>query len=167
MLLKLLLHQLMILTTMRRFKRSHKGPVNASKVTFDGVLFASSLEVYCYQQLKKHKLFEHYESEKFTTIEGATSSIRTYERQSNGKGEFKERGYGKKVLGISYKPDFTGRDFIIEVKGRPNESFPLRWKLFKLHQIATGDNRTIYKPQNKKEIDECIQLIIQHRNGQE
>ena len=150
---------------MRRSRRkSHKGPVNASKVTFDGILFASSLEVYCYQQLKKHKLFEHYESEKFTTIEGATSSIRTYERQANGKGEFKERGNGKKILAISYKPDFTGRDYIIEVKGRANESFPLRWKLFKLHQIATGDKRTLYKPQTKKEIDEVIELIKTNRS---
>ena len=37
----------------------------------------------------------------------------------------------KKYLTIKYTPDFIGKDFIIETKGRANESFPLRWKLFK------------------------------------
>jgi hypothetical protein len=37
----------------------------------------------------------------------------------------------KKVLNIKYTPDFIGEDFIIETKGRANESFPLRWKMFK------------------------------------
>ena len=35
----------------------------------------------------------------------------------------------KKILNIKYTPDFIGKDFIIETKGRANESFPLRWKL--------------------------------------
>ena len=39
----------------------------------------------------------------------------------------------KKVLGIKYTPDFEGKDFIIECKGRPNDTFPLRWKMFKKH----------------------------------
>jgi hypothetical protein len=50
--------------------------------------------------------------------------------QANGKGVYKNRGC-KKILPITYKPDFVGRDFVIECKGRANESFPLRWKLFK------------------------------------
>ena len=37
----------------------------------------------------------------------------------------------KKYLPIKYTPDFIGEDFIIETKGRANESFPIRWKLFK------------------------------------
>jgi hypothetical protein len=37
----------------------------------------------------------------------------------------------KKILNIKYTPDFIGKGFIIETKGRANESFPLRWKMFK------------------------------------
>ena len=37
----------------------------------------------------------------------------------------------KKYLPIKYTPDFIGDNFIIETKGRANESFPMRWKLFK------------------------------------
>ena len=40
------------------------------------------------------------------------------------EGEFKERG-GKKIRAITYTPDFIGDGFIIECKGRPNESLPL------------------------------------------
>ena len=146
-----------------KYKRK-KGPVNSKKIKYDGINFASGLERYCYMALKKEKLFEGYENEKFQLIEGFTPCNEFYERQSNGKGEFTERS-GKKILGISYTPDFCGKDFIIETKGRANESFPIRWKLFKHRLIEIGDTRTLYKPQNQKEIDRTIQLIKQSRDG--
>ena len=59
----------------------------------------------------------------------------------------------------------VGGDFIIETKGRANESFPMRWKLFKRHLIETGDNRHIYKPQTNKECDRTIELILNKRHG--
>ena len=146
-----------------KYKRK-KGPVNSKKIKYDGINFASGLERYCYMALKKEKLFEGYENEKFQLISGFTPCNEFYERQSNGKGEFTERS-GKKILGISYTPDFCGKDFIIETKGRANESFPIRWKLFKHRLIEIGDTRTLYKPQNQKEIDRTIQLIKQSRDG--
>ena len=146
-----------------KYKRK-KGPVNSKKIKYDGINFASGLERYCYMALKKEKLFEGYENEKFQLIEGFTPGNEFYERQSNGKGDFTERS-GKKILGISYTPDFCGKDFIIETKGRANESFPIRWKLFKHRLIEIGDTRTLYKPQNQKEIDRTIQLIKQSRDG--
>jgi hypothetical protein len=48
------------------------------------------------------------------------------------------------------------------IKGRANESFPLRWKLFK--KLIT-ENRlgplTLYKPQNHKECDKTVSLILE------
>ena len=145
----------------RNRKGRKKGPVRSNKVKFDGINFASGLERYCYQQLKKAKLFEKYEEEKFQLIESFAPSNEFYERQSNGKGEYALRS-GKKILGISYKPDFTGRDYIIETKGRANESFPIRWKLFKKWCLENNETRTLYKPQNQKEVDLTIELI---KNG--
>ena len=146
-------------------RRSRKGRShsNAKKCTMDGINFASSLEKFMYQELKKNKLFEKYEEEKFTIIEGFTPSNECYERQANGKGEFRERGGGKKVLGIRYTPDFTGKDFIIETKGFSNATFPLRWKLMKKHMQDIGDTRTLYKPQNQKECSLVVQLILNSR----
>jgi hypothetical protein len=86
----------------------------------------------------------------------------SHERTANGKGEFKQRG-GKKILPIKYTPDFVGKDFIIECKGRANESFPLRWKLFKKYLVDNKLYHRLYKPQNQKECDRVIELILSLR----
>jgi hypothetical protein len=83
-----------------------------------------------------------------------------YERQSNGKGVYMNRG-GKRMLPIKYTPDFIGKDFIIETKGRANESFPLRWKMFKKFVSITMPDTVLYKPQNIKECEETIRLILE------
>lgn len=148
---------------MRR-KSKKRGPVQAKKITYDGIKFASGLERYTYMALKKEKLFEEYEGEVFNLIEGFNFPNESYEKQSNGKGDYTNRGI-KKVLGIKYTPDFTGKDYIIECKGRANESFPLRWKLFKLWMTNTGDLRPLYKPQNQKDVDRTIQIIKERRRS--
>jgi hypothetical protein len=82
-----------------------------------------------------------------------------YEKQANGKGEYKNRG-NKKILPVKYTPDFIGKDFIIECKGRANESFPMRWKMFKKYVKENMPDVTLYKPQNQKDCDETINLIL-------
>ena len=143
-------------------KRKKKGPVQAKKISYNGISFASGLERYTYIALKKNKLYEGYESETFQIIESFNFSNISYEKQANGKGEYINRG-SKKILGIKYTPDFTGKDYIIECKGRPNESFPLRWKLFKLWLTKNNIGKILYKPQNQKEVDRTIALIKEHR----
>ena len=144
-------------------KRSKKrGPVHAKKISYDGINFASGLERYTYMALKKEKLFEGYENEVFQLIEGFNFNNESYEKQSNGKGEYINRGQ-KKILGIKYTPDFVGKDYIIECKGRANESFPLRWKLFKLWLTKNKIGKTLYKPQNQKEVDRTVMLIKESR----
>ena len=148
---------------MKRFKRSKKkGPVRAKKASMDGIQFRSGLEKNTYIALKEAGLFELYEEEVFQLIEGFTLPNICIEKQANGKGELIDRGQ-KKVLGIKYTPDFTGTDYIIECKGRANESFPLRWKLFKRWCVKNGDTRALYKPQNQKDIAIMIKLILDAR----
>ena len=144
-------------------KRSRKkGPVTAKKVSYDGINFASGLERYTYIALKKNKLFEGYENEVFQLVEGFSFDNESFEKQANGKGEYTNRGQ-KKILGIKYTPDFIGKDYIIECKGRANESFPLRWKLFKLWLTKNNIGKTLYKPQNQKEVDLTMILIKERR----
>ena len=141
-------------------KKRKKGPVQSKKVSYDGINFASGLERYMYMALKKAKIKNKYEGETFVLLNGFEFENESYERQSNGKGEFKNRGK-KKILPIKYTPDFIGKDFIIETKGRANESFPMRWKLFKKLVKENMPKVTLYKPQNQKECDEVISLILQ------
>ena len=143
---------------MKYRKNRKRGPVRSKKVTYDGVTFASGLEKYMYQALKKAKIKADYEGRTYTLIEGFDFESSSYERQSNGKGQFVDRG-NKKILPIKYTPDFIGNDFIIETKGRANESFPMRWKLFKRFINRRYPHVTLYKPQNQKECDQVIELL--------
>jgi len=143
-------------------KSGKRGPVAAKKVSYDGINFASGLERYTYMALKKNKLFEGYENEVFHLVESFNFNNESFEKQANGKGEYTNRGQ-KKILGIKYTPDFIGKDYIIECKGRANESFPLRWKLFKLWLTKNNIGKTLYKPQNQKEVDLTMILIKQRR----
>jgi hypothetical protein len=145
--------------TSRKFYKKKRGPVRAKKVTFDGIKFASGLEKYMYQALKKAKIHAVYEGATFEVQEGFMFNIDSYERQGNGKGAMINRGQ-KKILNIKYTPDFVSPSFIIECKGRANESFPLRWKMFKKYVNHNMKHVTLYKPQNQKECDEVISLIL-------
>ena len=144
-----------------RIKRK-RGPVQAKKVACDGIKFASGLEKYMYLALKKAKIKAKYEGQTYIIQDGFEVNTTSYERQGNGKGEFKDRG-NKKILPIKYTPDFISNSFIIECKGRANESFPLRWKMFKKYVKAYMPRVTLYKPQNQKECDTVIELITKNK----
>ena len=148
----------------KKFKRK-RGPVRSKKVTFDGITFASGLEKYMYMALKKAKIQATYEGETFVLQEGFMFENESYERQSNGKGDMVNRG-SKKILNIKYTPDFVSDSFIIECKGRANESFPIRWKMFKKYVKANLPSVTLYKPQNQKECDKVVELIIKKEKNE-
>lgn len=150
---------------MKRSYKRKKGPVQSKKVTADGIQFASGLEKYMYLALKQAGIPALYEGQTFELIESFDFPFECYERCANGKGVYKNRG-NKKILNIKYTPDFVGKGFIIECKGRANESFPLRWKIFKklIAERRLGPF-TLYKPQNQKECDETVKLILQNKNN--
>jgi len=145
----------------KKYKRK-KGPVRAKKVSFDGIQFASGLEKYMYQALKKAKIKSEYEGQTYELQEGFMFDVDSYERQGNGKGDMVNRGR-KKILNIKYTPDFISDSFIIECKGRANESFPIRWKMFKKYVKERIPHVTLYKPQNQKECDKVVELILTKR----
>ena len=147
---------------MRR-RSSKRGPVQSKKITYDGINFASGLEKYMYMTLKKNKIKADYEGKTFILLDSFDFPNESYERQANSKGEFKNRG-SKRILPIKYTPDFIGEDFIIETKGRANESFPIRWKLFKKLMSEQYPDHTLYKPQNQKECDRVAELILENQN---
>jgi len=149
----------------KRFKRK-KGPVRSKKVTFDGITFASGLEKYMYIALQKAKIHCIYEGATFVLQEDFMFDNESYERQANGKGDMVDRGQ-KKIQNIKYTPDFVSDTFIIETKGRANESFPLRWKMFKKYVKASLPSVTLYKPQNQKECDKVVELIIKKKKEDE
>jgi len=148
--------------TLKRSYNKKRGPVRAKRVSFDGIQFASGLEKYMYMALKKAKIQAVYEGATFELQEGFMFNIDSYERQGNGKGDMVNRGQ-KKILNIKYTPDFVSDSFIIECKGRANESFPIRWKMFKKYVKDNLKHVILYKPQNQNECDKVVELIIKNK----
>ena len=70
-------------------KSKKRGPVQAKKVSYDGINFASGLERYMYMALKKAKIKSKYEGETFVLLNGFHFENEVYERQANGKGDYK------------------------------------------------------------------------------
>ena len=130
----------------RRTKRApssastNKKVKNATKVDYNGISFRSKLEVYTYKKLKENNIKAKYEKVKFILVEPFS---------------YKEN----KIREMSYTPDFVGEDFIIECKGRPNDAFPLKWKLFKYYLYNNKLDYDLYLPHNHKEVDEAIEQI--------
>ena len=143
-----------------RFRRK-RGPVVAKKSEADGISFASGLEKNMYLLLKEHGLFDKYEGETFELIPSFVLPQEVWERQSNGQGAFKIRS--SNIRNMSYTPDFTSYDYIIETKGRANEAFPIRYKAFKQWCYLNNDTRTLYKPQNQKENLMVVEDILKKR----
>jgi hypothetical protein len=150
----------------KRTKSKKRGPVRSKAITVDGIAFKSGLEKNMHLVLKQNGIKNKYEGMTFQLLPGFSPLNRCYERQGNGKGEYRDRG-NRKVLGIKYTPDFIVYDkndniiAIIETKGRPNDSFPIRWKLFKLLISRDMPEVILFKPQNIAECQETAKAILE------
>jgi hypothetical protein len=142
---------------MRKISRK-KGPVTSKVVSYDGITFKSGLEKYMYKALKDANISCEYEPRTYQLLDTFKFDGNCIERQSNGKGDFKDRG-NKKVLGIKYTPDFEGDGWTCETKGRANDSFPLRYKLFKNWIQNNNPGWLLLKPQCNSECDEAVEII--------
>jgi len=147
---------------MRRNRRSKGRRITrATKVKEDGLEFASKLELYMYRALKKAKIKNIYEGKTFTIINGCNFPMSSYEKTKASK-ELNDRG-NKKLLPIKYTPDFIDvldpPRFIIETKGNPNEAFPMRWKLFKMHLVNEGIDTNLFMPRNQKDCDKVVCIL--------
>jgi hypothetical protein len=126
------------------------------------VKLKSTLETYCYDQLKEAKLDFEYESETFSLVD----SFRypgIYHKSTKGKDVLIDCT-NKFVLPIRYTPDFISHKhrFIIETKGYvPSQhTFPLRWKLFlKYLNDNNMSDYMLFIPKNRKQVDHAIEII--------
>jgi hypothetical protein len=145
---------------MRRKKVINKKVRNATIISYDGITFKSKLEMHCYQKLKEFKIPFKYEEKTFELIPSFEFKNDSYEL-------FKKKGlryFGPQrshIRCITYTPDFVGDGWIIETKGNPNESFPLKWKLFKKYLVDNRINVDLYMPRNQGQIDEIVKIIYE------
>lgn len=148
----------------KRAKKSvDKRKIKSNKASMDGITFASKLELFMYKALKMAKIKSSYEGEVITLVPSFNFPNKSFERRANGKGDMIDRG-GKTIRAITYKPDFVGDGFYIECKGFANESFSMRYKLFKKYIKDNNLDVVLFKPQSQKECLEVVEQIKKMRN---
>ena len=123
--------------------------------------FKSSIEKYCSDSLRESGIAFSYEEQQFVLMESFRFPHK-YFKMTAKKKEMSDRTNSVQQP-IRYTPDFVGKDskWIIETKGYANESFPLRWKLFKKHLKDNNHHYVLFMPRNKTQVDEVIELIKQ------
>lgn len=145
-------------TAVRAVKIPGRKKVNATKATIDGIEFASTIESKMYTLLKKAGIPHTYEGKSYITLEEGTYPSECYERATKASKQMIDR---RKISGVKYTPDFIGENeaWFIEVKGRANESFSIRWKLFKQMLLRQGKNPIIFKPMTIKDCEQVIEIL--------
>ena len=140
------------------WKRSRNKVKNVKKQIYDGIEFQSKLELHCYKALEAAEIPVEYEETTFTIFPATVYPQACYEGTTK-----KLYNKGSKIRPITYTPDFVDPNgkWVIETKGYANESFPLRWKLFKKHLKDNNKQYVLFMPRNKKQVDEVVELIKQ------
>lgn len=138
---------------------------NANPKFYDGIQFLSKLEVYAYKQLKENNLQFKYEPETFTLWEGFQPENlgMVFGPRSKVKRDLVDKR--RKQIDMTYTPDFKvvkGNHVIfMETKGFPNDSFPIKRKMFLklLEEKNDGNTYHFLEPSNQKWVREAINLI--------
>lgn len=148
---------------------------NATKVSAYGINFDSKLELYTYEALMNAGIPAEYQPKRFEVFpsfncpgnmcfEGdlVIKKNKSKKVHSTTLGEFKS---SPSVKSVTYTPDFVGKDFIIECKGHPNESFPLRCKMFKY--VIKDTDYKYYIVKNQKQVDIMIKHLKKTQDGEQ
>ena len=141
------------------YKRKGKSKVKGVKKTvYKGIEFQSLLEKHMYKALDDQGIKVDYEKHTFTVFPGMVYPQACYEGTKT-----KLYNKGSKIRPITYTPDFVDPNgkWIIETKGYANESFPLRWKLFKKHLKDNNLTYVLFMPRNKAQVAEVLELVKQ------
>ena len=152
----------------RKSKPANKKVRNAKKIIYNGIQFQSRLELYCYKKLQEAGVEFEYEPQSFELVPKFDYDASCFEAYKKG-GRWSFGDKSKTVRPIKYKPDFVNlKDgWIIECKGHPNESFPLKWKMFKYYLKQNKLNIHLYMPKNQEHIDACVANLLKTVYGRE
>ncbi len=134
----------------------NKKVINAKTIVCDNISFKSKLELYAYKKLKEANLEFQYESKTFTLWEGFKPTNVSYFKPNSDNLMVINN---TKVQNTTYTPDFVGNGWIIEVKGKENDIYPLKCKMFRKLIEDSGEYKLFLEPHSQKQVDECIQII--------
>lgn len=146
----------------------NKKVKHATPIVYDSIRFKSKLEVACYKALKDGEVPFTYEGVTFLLLpsfiyEGG--DIYEAKRRVMARG-YQYKKSSKRIRRMTWTPDFSGYYdggdgdmWIIETKGRANDAFPLRIKMFKWLVNEEGWHIDLFIPHNKRQVKESIEII--------
>ena len=152
---------------------SNKKIVNATRNTYDGIVFKSLLEKVVYSTLSQLGYSPQYEPQTFTLFEGFVPITPFYDKMSDSKVKKALLKYkmlelkSGKIIGIKYTPDFYFRynniDIYIEAKGMENDVFYIKKKLFikflDERFLSTGQKSMYFEIYNKRQLLQALEII--------
>ena len=141
----------------------NKKILNAQKVNYDGIQFKSKLELFCYKKLKEYSIEFQYEKERFMLFEGFRPTMQCYFPNKTGDMVLDIT----KLRNITYTPDFVGGNWIIETKGRANDTYGIKLKLFRALLEGNKTYKIFMEPHNQKQVMQCIKLIKNYKHENE
>lgn len=142
-----------------------EGKIRHKKVFYDNIWFDSNLEVSVYKFLRKSGLKPAYNQKTFELFPGFKPTVIFYERckdRKTHKNVFKPSM--AKVQNIKYTPDFIfdykGWHVIVEVKGHPNERYPMVRKMFrKLLETTAKPNFVFMQVKTVGDIKQGLNML--------
>lgn len=134
---------------------------NATAIEFDGIKFKSKLECNFYKKLLEAGFKPQYEKKSYLLWNGLKPTIPFYTRDKKTKLLKLDM---TKLRDMTYTPDFTfnynGRFIIIEAKGKENDTYPIKRKLFRgLLEGMTHNNPLFFEVFSQKQLQEVINII--------
>ena len=142
----------------------NKKVKNASECTYNGIKFRSKLELYCYKYFLDNKVELQYEARTYVIFPKFETNVHLYlpvKQRNSTKTELCLKN--NKILPITYTPDFVlqvdNKLFFIETKGRPNDVYPIKRKLFLHHLSKLNKECWFFEPHNQKQVHDTYNLI--------
>lgn len=135
---------------------------NATITEYNGITFKSKMELRVYKELLQNGFTPEYESETFTLF----SSFKPHHSRCflpTKDGSLKEST--NVVRSITYTPDFIIRfkgkiRAVIEVKGMPNDTYPLKRKLFRKYMEECSYPIVFFEIHTIKQLKIAIETML-------
>lgn len=146
---------------------NNKKVLGATRILYNNILFRSLLEKSCYKKLEESELVFSYETERIIIWEGCKLSLPVFTPKKLGPGKYGQilEEQKRNLLNITYTPDFVVlyKDYKIyfDVKGKENDIYPLKKKMFIKHLQQRQDNikYIFFEPHNVRQMLQAINLI--------
>ena len=141
--------------------------VNATPTQYADIGFKSKSEAMVYRTLVEAGFEPEYEQHTFVLWSGVRPTVPFYTKTKKELLSLDLR----KLRDITYTPDFffeyNGLKVVIEVKGFENDTFPIKFKMFRQSLEELEGQWMIFEIFNKKQLLEAIKVIKSYDSSRE